>query len=62
MRPYRVFLEQVEEELRTTAVRLPHERTSNASREWHSPECRKCDLVSLADEAADRANALTEAA
>lgn len=53
-----MFLERVEEELRTTAAVLPHDREAFR----HSPDCRKCDLESLADEAADRAAAIEVAA
>lgn len=58
MRADRVFYERVEEELRTTAAILTHDREALR----HSPDCRKCDLTSLADEAADRAAETAEVA
>lgn len=61
MRPDRVFLARVEEELRTSAATLTHDRRAGDAFS-HSPDCRKCDLTSLADEAADRAAETAEVA
>lgn len=55
-----MFLGDVEEELRTSASVLQHDRVKVSGGPGHvSSECRKCFLTALADEAADRHAALT---
>lgn len=56
-RPLPDFLADVECELRTTAAALGHTRDGVLKGEsMHvGTACRKCDVIRLADEAADRA-------
>lgn len=56
-RPLSEFLTDVECELRTTAAELGHTRDGVSKGEsMHiGTACRKCDVIRLADEAADRA-------
>lgn len=55
MRAQRAFLDDVERQLRQIAAGLFHDGQKDRRKQHISTRCRKCRILNLADEAADRA-------